>query len=150
MRRVRGPAAAVFALALLVVGGAGGAVRARPLLVVPRLTRPGLDSQLVQVSDAQRRGGEAQALATAKAEGLGVKRNLVQVIVEARDGQLAGAEDAVTRAGGNVTGAADGLIEALVSPEALAGLGTDSAVARVRPPDHMVLETVDEGVAATN
>src|SRR5581483_11886379 len=112
--------------------------------------RAGVDSQLAHVAEAQQQHGQAAASASATAEGLSVTRNRVRVIVEARDGRLADAEHAVADAGGAVTAAADGLVEALVPPSGLTGLGASAAVSRVRPPALMVPESLDQGVAATH
>src|SRR5438874_2387504 len=137
-------------LALLLVGAAAGATRDNPRLMLRRVTRPGLDSRLVQIAEAQQRGGQSTALSVARAQGLGVARNRVRVIVESQSGRVSSAQAAVEQAGGSVVATADGLIEALVPTAALEALATSPGVDRVRPPATMQLEAVDEGVASTN
>jgi hypothetical protein len=92
---------------------------------------------------------QVASIATARAQGLDVAGNEVRVIVEPSAGTAA-AESAVAAAGGRVEAAADGLVQALVPPAALAQLAGAAGVADVRPPARPVPDAVDEGVAATD
>src|SRR3954468_13697131 len=130
----RGLSSCALVLALLIVGAAAGATRDNPRLAVRRVTRPGLDSRLVQGGNAHRQNGQAAAVCVAAAQGLVVARNRVRVIVEAQNGRVSSAADAVGQAGGSVVATADGLIEALVPTGALETLATSPGVDRVRPP----------------
>ena len=103
-----------------------------------------LDSRLDKVAAA----GPTQALPTARRSGLDTANNRVRVVVETSG---AGAQAAITAAGGTVESAAGGLVEALVPAAGLDALSRSSGVARVRAPMHAVALGVEsQGVAATS
>jgi CSLREA domain-containing protein len=91
----------------------------------------------------------AQALATARRNGLDTASGRVRVVVETTG---VGAEASVAAAGGTVETVAGGLVEALVPPAALKGLSHARGVERVRAPLHAIpLGVVDsQGIAATS
>ena len=147
-----GVAVALAALAVALPAGAAArlASTSGPLLkAIPHSADPRLGSQLAGVLGSSRTGGEAAALAVARAESVGVVSGRVRVVVEPRGGDLSGVEAAVGNAGGTVEAAADGLVQALVPPSALDLLADNSLVEAVRPPEVPVEQSLDEGVAAT-
>lgn len=98
----------------------------------------------------------ADRSAVAGASGLRLQDGLVQVQIAVGAGREAAARSAVAAAGGQVTGAIDGALQAWLPPERLAALAAQSPVEYVRSPETVVPAELDagatlsEGVAAAN
>lgn len=109
-----------------------------------------LDSALSAVADVARQRGSQAALEHARGNGVGVTGDRVRVIVEPAGGDLAGASDAVSRAGGQAEGEYGDLVQARLPVQALEAVSRDPSVKLVRRPFVMVPDAVSEGVALSN
>ncbi len=134
-------------IALGVIAAVVAAVPATGV-ALPKAPVPGyadrMDGAVIAVAVAPR----GERLAAARAQGLDVDAGLATIEVWTRDTNAAA--DAVLGAGGIVTSAAPGILEAEVSPRSLRGLGLDPAIGRLAAPAPIALEAIGgEGVADT-
>jgi uncharacterized repeat protein (TIGR01451 family) len=146
--------AAVLATAsFAVLGGAQALAGSEPALTPPQrdAAPAGLDARLDDVADAVRTAGVAAALGSARAAGLEVAGDRVEVVVAADPGRAGAARAALTARGATIERTYGELVKAHVPVARLATLAQADGVRSVAPP-HRAYPTAltGQGVAASN